>query len=50
MREQYEKMGDEMIKALGFEHKAVIAYWTAFEKEQWLGCQLYYGQFKEGLY
>ena len=49
MREQYEAMGNEMIRNLGFENKKVILFWKAFEEERWLACELHYNCFKKGL-
>lgn len=46
MKERYEVMGEEMIRALGFENKRVILFWKAFEEERWLACNLHYNWFK----
>lgn len=46
MEKRYEEMGMEMTNRLGFEHKAVILYWTAFEKERWADCETHYKHFK----
>lgn len=46
MKERYEAIGMEMMNKLGPEHKAMILYWTAFEKEKWGECRTYYKYFK----
>lgn len=46
----YTEKGDLMIKFLGFEHTAVIEYWTALERKQLDLCDIIYMNFEQTLY
>lgn len=39
---KYERMGEELIRELGFEHNRVVLYWKAFEEKRWLACNFHY--------
>ena len=36
-----ETRGNKMTTALGFENKAVLLFWKAFEEKRFLVCDLY---------
>jgi hypothetical protein len=46
----YTEKGDLMIKFLGFEHTAVVEYWTALERKQLDLCDIIYMNFEQTLY
>ena len=46
----YTEKGDLMIKFLGFEHTAVIEYWTALERKQLDLCDIIFMNFEQTLY
>lgn len=47
MEKRYERLGNEMTTALGFENKMVIMYWTAYENESWKVCEKIYNKFQK---
>lgn len=46
----YTEKGDLMIKFLGFEHTAVVEYWTALERKQLDLCDIIFMNFEQTLY